>query len=284
MHKTLPHIAIWTEELPPAFHWHPDTYLGGTPEFAVETAKALAKIGHEVTVYYDGVPYEVDDVTFLPRSYWLSKPEIVLHCNGEAPSYGTKNLYWTSLYNDKAEDHPNMDTCFTLSRFHKGLFGASVVLPLGVYPEELLQDKPKENIAIYTSAPDRGGQIIKEKQQEIEKETGWKLIFTYNQDYSNKEMNEIYKRAKIWTHPCTGVELFCQAAHKAQVAGCYPVYCPEMALKETVVYGKKTIPEYFVEDLIQEMKRLGSEEVTYGGKDYVIATWEEVAYTIMRYV
>lgn len=254
-------ISLYSEPLPEAYHWSPANYVGGGPEFIVETAKALDMLGHEVVVYYDGEATLKDNVWFLPRSQYIPS-EIVIAQNSRPLQMGEKNIYWTSLFHDRDENFMDFDVRVVLSKYHQGIFGKnSTIVPLACWPEDLKPMKKKFQ-AIYTSSPDRGGKFLEEIWPQVYKETGCPLKMSYGAsggkisgiEYlgrpNNDEMNQLYRESAYWVHPCQGIELFCIAGYKAQVAGCIPIVIPNMALIETIKYGTKTTKEDFIKDSI----------------------------------
>ena len=241
-------VEIWTEELPSNWHWTPDFYLGGTPEFAIETAKNCK---HDVIVYYDGKAGVYDGIYYLPRSQFIGS-DVVLACNSRPPKMGRHNIIWFSWDNTKDVDYKDFDERIVLSPYHQSLFGSdSRIVPLTCNPEEF---EPKYKIkkqCLYSSSPDRGGEFLKSIWSEVEERTGARLVSTYNGKYSQDDMTRLYKESEFWLHPCQGVELFCISAVKAQVAKCIPVVVPSQALETTVKYGIKTTIENYKEDLIK---------------------------------
>ena len=258
-------ISIFTEPLPEEYRWSPADYVGGTPEFAVETAKALKMLGEEVIVYYDGEATEYEDIWFLPREQYTPS-EVVIAQNSRPPEMGSKNIYWTSHVHNKDYEFMEFDERIVLSKYHQGLFGKnSKVVPLACWTDDLKPSKKKFQ-AIYTSSPDRGGKFLEEKWPEIYKETDCVLKMSYGASggqtsgieylgrLNNDEINQLYRESMFWVHPCQGIELFCIAGYKAQVAGCIPIVIPHMALAETIEYGMKTTESNFVKDAIFVIK------------------------------
>lgn len=244
-------IEIWTEVLPEGWHWTPDKYLGGTPETVVEVSKCLASEGDEVLVYYDGPAGEYDGVYYLPRSQFLGD-SIVISFNSLPPKLGSHSICWVNWWGAKQKDFMMYDERIVLSPFQQNDFGHdSRIVPLSCWPYHFKDPIKKSRECLYSSSPDRGGDFLKSIWPEVEERTGAKLVTTYSKDISENEMIELYKRSQFWLHPCQGVELFCIAAVKAQVAKCIPVVVPNMALRTTVKYGVKTTLDKYKEDLIQ---------------------------------
>lgn len=267
-------IEIWTEILPNEYGWHPDNYLGGTPEFYVNTAENL----EDVIVYYDGEPCEVNDVIYAPRKEFMGD-DIVLACNSKPPKMGKYNIAWVNWYGKKDKEYLEFDERIVQSPFHKKVFGDnSRIVPLSVKKEQFKDPDKTEGLCLYSSAPDRGGKFLDEIWSDVMKETGARLVKTYDKSICEEEMIDLYKQSQFWLHPCQGIELFCIAAAKAQVAKCIPVVVPNMALETTVKYGVKTDIEDYKDALINAIKNPPEpEDVDFG-------TWEGVTKELFKNV
>lgn len=265
-------ISIWSETLPESWHWSPnDNTPGGGKEFIVETARTLKKLGHEVVVYYDGNSREFEGVYYLPREFY-EPSEIVIAQNSRPPKLGERNIYWTSLVTDREKDFLDFDKRIVLSKYHQGLFGNnSDIVPLGIHREQFDGSK-KENICLYSSSPDG---VWKLNDFPFEK-YGYKFIQTYNGNYSEQEMVDLYNKARFWLHPGQRIELLCLSAIKAQQAGCIPVVVPLMALDETVKYGVKTNLEHYFGELEKALKNPPKV------KEYRAKSWEETTQEIIK--
>jgi len=260
-------IEIWTESLPQDYWWLPNDYIGGTPEYVVNTARELKSLGHDVIVYYDNTPTELDGVFYLPRNQYQGN-DIVLACNEKPPKLGKRNIYWTSKYGQTDEMFKEFDERIVLSKYHQSLFGKnSKVIPLACNSKDLKPEK-KEFFALYSSSPDRGLDFLLKMWPEIYETTRLRLKTSYGAsggqtkvsgvDFLGKlpesEMNSLYRKAKFWLHPAQGIELFCISGRKAQTAGCIPVVIPNMALDETILFGVRTDDENFKKDLLETIK------------------------------
>lgn len=246
-------IEIWAEELSNEWIWDADRYIGGTPEFIVETAKVLSK-KDEIVVYYDGKPMYIDGVYYVGRSSFRGS-DIVLACNSRPPKNGKYSIYYTNWFNQRQDYCLDYDERIVLSKYHQQLFGySSRIVPHSCWPEKLKGGVKKPLQCLYSSSPDRGLDFLKEIWPIVSEETGACLISTYNKDISEEKMCDLYKESMFWLHPGDGVELFCISAVKAQVAGCIPVVVPNMALNETVKFGVKTTKDKYLYDLIEAIK------------------------------
>lgn len=239
-------LSLYTEPLPPAFAWSPRAPWRGTEEFYVETARHLAR-NHSVEVFYDGETVELDGVVFRPRGEYRGGYDAVLACNAQPPALvpGTRHVYWTNLWGDRFERHLWADAQVVISSFHRQVYED----PLPITESEVrfrahvvghgvdaakFAPAQKEPIALYSSSMDRGGFWLKANWASLN--TGLTLVCTEGR-MSDAEVTDLYRRARVWLHPCMGVELFCIAALKAQAAGCLCVYSPTMALPETIRPG-----------------------------------------------
>lgn len=256
-------LEIWTEELSGNWVWNANSYVGGTPEFICNTAKCADF--DEKIVYYDGMPMIIDDVYFLPRSSFIGD-DVVLCCNSISPKMGRHNIYWTNWLHQTQEIVMDFDERIVISEYQKKKFGdKSRVVPHSCWPDEFDGSNKIEKQCLYSSAPDRGLNFLLGIWDEVKDRTGATLIHTYNNLYSNSMMVDLYNKSQFWLHPCQGVELFCIAAVKAQVAKCIPVVVPNMALLETVKYGVKTTLDNYKEDLIKAIENPPKvEDVDFG--------------------
>jgi glycosyltransferase involved in cell wall biosynthesis len=270
-------IEIYTEELPDGWHWSPTKYLGGTPEFVVETAEAASKFS-KVNVYYDGKPCQHNGVNYLPRKYYKGE-DVVLLCNSIPNKLGKYNIAWVNWAHKKAEEYAQFDERIVQSPYHQSIFGSnSRIVPAGVHKDKFCGKNKIKGLCLYSSAPDRGGMFLKGIWSRVAKETGARLISTYNERFTEEDMVTLYNDAEFWLHPCQGIELFCIAAAKAQVAGCVPVVVPNMALDTTVKYGVRTTIEKYEEDLINAIKNPPKAEAVDFG------SWESVTKDLFKAV
>lgn len=268
-------IEIWTEELPKGWEWTPDCFVGGTPEFIVETARVLSN-KNDVIVYYDGPAMEFEGVFYVPRKGFTGQ-DIVLACNSRPPSNGKYSIYYTNWYHQRQSQCEDYDERIVLSKYHQGLFGSrSRIVPHSCWPQKFANPTKIKGKCLFSSSPDRGLNFIKSIWSRVEKETGAQLVVTYDKNISEDEMVEHYKSAEFWLHPGIGIELFCISAVKAQVAKAIPVVVPEMALAETVKFGVKTNLRDYEDQLISAIKNPPAiENVDFG-------SWETVTKKLFK--
>lgn len=239
-------IEIWTEELPKGWEWTPNCYVGGTPEFVVNTAQCS-----DAVVYYDGPPGCFDGIFYLPRNHFKGD-DVVLACNSKPPRLGKYNIIYTNWYHAREKDYLEFDERIVISPYHQKIFGSnSRIVSHSCWPHQFKDPIKTQKQCLYSSSPDRGGEFLKKIWPDVNKATGAVLITTYNKSISEEEMIYLYKSSQFWLHPGQGIELFCIAAVKAQVAKCVPVVVPNMALETTVKYGVKTTLENYKRDLIE---------------------------------
>ena len=245
-------LEIWTEVLPPGWEWTPDSFVGGTHEFVVETAKCAPF--DDVIVYYDGTPGVYDGIHYVGRDSF-SGSDVVLACNSTPPKLGRYSVYWTSWDKARAQQYGMFDERIVLSPYHQSLFGTnSRIVPLSCWPRKFPSHRKIDGMCLYSSSPDRGSAFLESIWPRVERETGAKLYRTYDKSISEPEMELMDRQSQFWLHPGQGIELFCISAVKAQVAGCIPVVVPNMALDTTVKYGVRTTLEKYADDLIAALK------------------------------
>lgn len=271
-------LEIWSEELPPEWEWTPKSYLGGTPEFVVNTAEFISH-DTEVIVYYDGETKYVNRVYYLPRDRFIGGADVILSCNSKAPKKGKYNIYWSSWFHNRDKDFLDFDERIVLSPYHQKIFGNnSRLIPLSIWPEQFKNPVKVKKQCLYSSSPDRGLNFLKSIWNDVSRETGAVLISTYDYGISEKEMVELYKSSEFWLHPGQGIELFCLSAVKAQAAKCIPVVVPNMALETTVKYGVKTTLEKYKDELIKTINNPPKvEDVNFG-------SWETVTMELFKNV
>jgi hypothetical protein len=264
-------LVIYTEELPQGWLWTPEMYVGGTPEFVVNTAECAAKIFEDVTVYYDGAPYiDHNGVTYAPRKLYRPS-DVVLCCNSTPNSLGGHNIYWSNWYHNRSERYLAFDEIIALSPFHQGIFGEGTrIVPHACWPDQFKNPDKISKRCLYSSSPDRGGDFLKGIWPEVKERTGAELITTYENALSEDTMIDLYRTSQFWLHPGQGIELYCIAALKAQAAKCIPVVVPNMALETTVQYGIKTDIDKYKNVLIESI--LNPPEV----EDIEIRDWMSV--------
>lgn len=263
-------LEIWTENLTGNWVWGYDNYLGGTPEFIINTAECASNIFDEVYVYYDGSPGENNGVYYLPRRDYVGR-DVLLSCNDVPHNMAEYNIYWSNWHNNKQDHYMNFDERIVLSNYHKSIFGKdSRIVPHSCWPKSFNGSNKIRKQCLYSSSPDRGAEFLKSIWGNVNKQTGAELICTYDQNISEDKMIEYYNSSQFWLHPCQGVELFCIAAVKAQVAKCIPIVVPNMALDETVKYGVKTTLDNYEVDLINAINNLPEvKDVDFGDWDSV---------------
>lgn len=260
---TSPSISIYTEKLPLNWQWTPvNPPPSGTVEFYINTAEQLVKKGYQVSVFYDGEATELNGVYYLPRELY-EPTDINIHCNDRA-KLGTRNIYWTNKVGQLSKDYMDYDARITLSKYHKSIFGDSIIIGHGV--SNKYKPMEKENICLYSSSPDGLWKLDKFPFAKYD----YRFVQTYNKSIDEDEMIELYGKARFWLHPGERTELFCLSAIKAQVSGCIPVVVPSQALAETVKTGIRTNLKDYFSELKKALKNPPKVE------DYKAESWEEV--------
>lgn len=270
--------------------WSPwDIRVGGTEESVIEWAVRLKQRGHVVTCFHNGTHGEFLGVPFVDRSAYLDRTSrgITLNINYPDLPVDEPTVYFNNLTDAATHDfsgfkaiiHPSNYARETLRLDHPD----QRIVPHGYDPETIYYD-PAEKIphtVLYASSPDRGlSELEKAWPSVVESVPDAQLIVTYNGqldtpntlclgNISNSDMAELYRTSDVWVHPALGGELFGITAVKAQVAGCWPVYYPTMALTETVKYGTTTNHSDLAPDLISAL--LGHPEMPR----LPFADWEE---------
>ncbi len=266
-------LEIWCEQLSGDWIWDYDKYIGGTNEFVVKTAENAPF--KNVIVYYDGKEGEQNGVIYKNRREYIGK-DIVMCCNHYPNNLGRYNIMWSNWFHAKETDYLRFDERIVQSKYHQSIFGNnSRLIPLSC--DNVFDGNNKDNkLCLYSSSPDRGLDFLLSIWNNIEKETGARLVHTYKKDISEAEMIELYNKSKFWLHPCNGVELFCVSALKAQCAKCIPVVVPNMALEETVRYGIKTNLDNYEKDLINAIKNPPNPE------EIEFPSWKEVTLELFK--
>lgn len=269
-------LEIYTEEMPPGWEWSRDSYLGGTPEFVINTAENAPF--EEVFVYYDGKAMEVNGVYYLPRKMYRGVG-VLLACNSIPERLCSYNIYWSNWHHQRQDNAMMFNERIVISPYHQSIFGEnSRIVPHSCNVHEFSNPIKTKNKCLYSSSPDRGGEFIKSIWDNVSRETGAELVCTYDNRITEEEMIEHYKSSQFWLHPGQGIELFCIAAAKAQVAKCIPVVVPNMALDTTVKFGVRTTLERYKEDLIEAIKNPPkTQDVDFG-------SWKSVTEEMFKYV
>jgi len=269
------------EPLPPdpKWAWSPRSYFRGTDESAVRTAECAAALGHEVTVVYDGEDDVVNGVSWrhrrpeneLREAHDVTNIYVNHHPSCSLVSSEATNVFWSNLYGERFDPqgrHAHYDRIILISEYQRSMFASPradgtygpkiQVVGLGTDVERYASSpgSGKAPIACFTSSPDRGLKFLREMWPRVKAATGYDLVSPAEsgRTFTETEMAELYRSSKFWLHPGLGIELFCLAGLKAQVAGCIPVVVPHMALGETIHGGVRTTLARFESDLIEAIR------------------------------
>ena len=268
-------IVVWTG--PALAPWCPadvDTSgLGGSETACVQVARGLCALGHQVVVYgdcrgnegiYDGVRY-FDYRTAPPRfdcDVFISSrcPDKV----DAAPFAKATFLWMHDLHMGDAtmqlvERLNGFDQVVAVSRWHRSFLIEKYSLKPdrvtfvtnGVdtsrFPEPL---EPRANRLIYSSAHDRGLDVLLEIFPRIRREVVDAELHVFNGPagaeregvvwrgrVGQAELAAAFLEAKVLAYPTAFHETSCITAMEAQAAGCVPVATRLAALTETAAGG-----------------------------------------------
>lgn len=276
--------------------WSPlDTRLGGTEESIVRWAEIIANKGHLVVVYMNGFEGEHNKVTYIDRFKYDGDGDICINVKSSEVAPKEPTLYLTNETNAYQKD---------LS-IYKGVIWPSqwavdnitvnnpktYILPHGYDSDVIYPGNKIRKQCFYASSPDRGLDRLLEAWPEVMKEhPDATLLITYGVtgidlpgviclgDADEETMNEVFKTSEYWCHPCSGGELFGITGIKAQVAQCWPVIIPTMALKETVKYGTFSNYQDYTKDLIDALHQ---EQLV---PEFHYPDWNETADMLMEII
>jgi glycosyltransferase involved in cell wall biosynthesis len=145
--------------------------VGAVETTLIQSAKAIAEKGHDVTVYnncnfpdiYDGVKY------YKYSDYKPAEEDVLIGFENFPNNYNAKKLVnWvTRFYPDEIEKYPNVDKVFVSSQWQKDFFASSlssnliekmVVIPQGVDKLFMRNDIKDQDFNItYAGHPSKGG-------------------------------------------------------------------------------------------------------------------------------
>lgn len=239
--------------------WSPrDKRLGGTEESVVKWAEELYRRGHFVTVYMNGTGGYKDGVTYIGRNVYnkyAKQADVCINIKSSEVPPKVPTLYLTNEVDADQLDLSAYDGVIWPSQWAVDNIPVNndnvFIVPHGYDETKIYPQRKHKNLCIYTSSPDRGLDTLAIIWPSIvDKHPDAQLIVTYGgpdldlpncvaSEFTEEEMNELYRKADIWIHPANGGELFGISAIKAQAAACVPVYFPTMALSETVKEGIK---------------------------------------------
>jgi glycosyltransferase involved in cell wall biosynthesis len=99
---------------------------------------------------------------------------------------------------------------------------------------------------------------------------------------SHEELNRAHEQTSFWTYPCTGWEVFCIGAIRAQSSGAMPVIIDGTALPETVRFGYRCAKrEEYLSTLLKALEHAEtiSLQERCQMRDFVFQeyTWEAIA-------
>jgi len=239
--------------------WCPaDDFIRGSEEYVKETALEFQKMGHEVTVFHNGRHGMYSGIVYIDRQYYEGGYDYCLIVKDiEMLRFkNKKTIYYTNDVNDGNRLDPETckkaDAIVALSQYQKDyiLPQATHVIGHGVDVQRYKKRVKDPNLCIYSSSPDRGLDDLIEIWKEVKRLNPSLVLEVCYDGRNEEEMDDLYRRATYWLHPCTGIELFCISGQKAIAAGCIPVFYPFMALDETIKCGVRTDKKNFALDLV----------------------------------
>lgn len=237
--------------------WEPtDKRLGGTEDAVVQWSKRLKERGHEVKVYRNGRGEEHEG--YYERDTYYPDADATINVNSsDIPAMGP-TIYITNETNASTLDLSSYDAVVWPTEFALDTIPVNnpnkFIIPYGYDETKIYPEKKIKNQCLYASSPDRGLDVLERIwPRVVERFPDAQLIVTYGGkidgpnvtcgEFTEEEMNQLYRTSDIWVHPCNGGELFCITGIKAQVAEMIPVYFPTMALGETVKEGYPCMDE-----------------------------------------
>ena len=283
--------------------WEPtDDRLGGTELSVVKWAEELAERGHEVHVFRNGrddrwkeIVGDAGSLNYWPREMYRGGGDVCINVKSSDIAPKEPTLYLTNETNASALYLSAYDGVIWPSQWaadnipvnNKNVY----ILPHGYDPKELYPEEKIPKMCLYASSPDRGLDALLEAWPKVyAKHPDAQLYVTYGAKYMDipgvvfmgavdtKTMDELYRMADVWCHPCKGGELYCITGINAQVSGCVPVIIPTMALAETVRHGIFATKEDYAEILTNV---LGDEPLKSEIRAKLAAekypTWEDTA-------
>jgi len=230
--------------------WSPwDKRVGGSEEAVIEWSKRLVAMGHDVSVFHNGKHGIHCGVEYRDHSEY-EPGDVTVNVNYPEFKPQGKTVYYSSLTDNP--DLSDFDAVAVLTEFAKQTTNTHhdnlYTVPLGYDETQIYPEKKVPKRCLYASSPDRGLETLELVWPSVvERHPDAELYVTYGGyiptpnticgDFTNEEMNELYRTSDIWVHPANGGELYCITGIKAQAAGAIPVYFPTMALQETVRAG-----------------------------------------------
>lgn len=261
--------------------WSPyEPFLAGTEESVREWASELKRQGFDVTVYYNGFPTEYEGVEYKVYDNYKPHEREINVKYSEFKHAKNKNVwYLTNETNiaDKQEEVKRFAGVIFPSKWamdNLGYEGNVRIVPHGYNSDKIYPETKTTNQCLYASSPDRGfDELVKHWPKVVEQIPDATLLVTYGIEpidlpntmflgkVNDDLMAQLFRTSDFWLHPCTGGELFCMSAVKAQVSQAIPVIYPTMALAETVRYGIRCDKNDFVDRLVATMNDKAHQQI-----------------------
>lgn len=249
--------------------WSPyDTRLGGTEESVVEWSKRLKLKGQDVVVYQNGFVGEYEGVRYKPQSEY--KPQgVTINVKNSLVPPQEQTWYLTNEVDAGKLDLHEFTGVILPSKWaldNLRVYHSNIQILAHGYDQTKIFPHPKMPFTcLYASSPDRGLDELRSLwPQVVEQVPEAQLFVTYGGyldtpnticlgDVDSETMNQLFNTTQFWIHPCTGGELYCISAIKAQAAQAIPIYYPTMALTETVRWGVRVHQDTLVRKLVNAM-------------------------------
>lgn len=234
--------------------WTPyDKRLGGTEESVVRWGEQLASRGHKVRIYQNGFNGTYKGCVYHSRRDYKGGGDICINVKSSHIKPKEPTLYLTNETDISDADLSEYLGVIWPSKWAEDnipVNNRTFILPHGYDEDEIYPGKKVPKQCLYSSSPDRGLNTLEQIWPSIvDNHPDAQLYVSYGAnigtpnttcgEFSEDEMNELYRTSDIWLHPCSGGELYGISGIKAQAAGAIPVYFPTMALAETIQEGVK---------------------------------------------
>lgn len=259
-------IKIWVNKVNGG--WSPQqAFLAGTENFVRQFAEESVRRGHKTIVYQNGFFGTHNGVTYEPHKSLNSECDTLLIVKEasllDIELKAKRVIYYTNDIEDEMRlmwsgRMKQVSKVMALSKYHRSYLLMGVpnvhIVSHGITRDDPPYEK-EPYLCLYSSSHDRGLRFLLEIWPNVLRAVPQaKLEIAYN-GRTEKEMEELYKKADYWLYPCRGVELYCIAGIRAQAHGCYPIVIPTMALEETVKYGQKVSQEEYEDTVIRMMTK-----------------------------
>ena len=277
----------------------------GSESMVVEFSRELAKHGN-VNIYcscdgkrYTDITESGDIVNYYDRKFLKTNKmhgTLIAFKDAEAlylEDFDQRFLWTADPEKLNAVQRQLCDGMFALGPWHEqelkslniGYRPISYIEPGIPYETSDVKRVPKQ--CLYASSPDRGLGFLESIWPEVLKaHPDATLVRTYSKykRRSNQEMVDLYHQSDILAYPCLGAERYCITAIKAHMYGTTPCVIPNMALQDTVQFGKKCLKKDYLKTIIEVLdnkdredeRRKMMSEVKFNRWEDVITIWRQI--------